>query len=318
MTAADRFTYGKAASRTTVTASPNPAAYGTAVTFTVSVTAGAMGSVTVSTAGRTLCTTYPLFGGTASCSATTAPIGTDTITASYGGDAAYDGSAATATLTVRDVTKPSTKVTAPTAAFQLSKSVKATWTASDADSPSGIRYTVQYRRAAWNGGFGSYTQVLTKSTATSYTLTGTPGYDYCFRVQAVDASGNVSAWTPDRCTALPVDDRVLKATTSGWVRASDPAAYLGTVSTTATTGAKLTLSGVVADRLGLVVTECPTCGSIAIYRGATLWRTISTHATTTVHHVLIQLGTFSLGTVAVTIKRLTGSVRVDGLAVSRT
>jgi hypothetical protein len=100
-TATAPFTVTKTASTMTISVSPNPVAAGQNVTYTVSgLPAGATGTVTFTTGTTTLCVaTLPAV----SCTASNAPVGSDTIVASYSGDANHAASAppsATATLVV--------------------------------------------------------------------------------------------------------------------------------------------------------------------------------------------------------------------------
>jgi hypothetical protein len=130
----------------------------------------------------------------------------------------------------------------------------------------------------------------------------------------------VSAWSHDKCAVIPLDDRALPTATSGWQRVNSPSAYHGTLTTTATKGAKLKLSGAASDRLALVVKTCPTCGSVAISLNGTLWRTVSTSATTTHYQVIKLPGRFGLRTVTIVLKDVSAGKKIalDGLGVART
>ncbi|MGP8059015.1 MAG: beta strand repeat-containing protein [Acidimicrobiales bacterium] len=90
-------------SATAVTVSPASSTVGSSVTFSADVTSAGgtpTGSVTFSVGGTTLCTTGPLSAGAASCTATDAPAGADTVTGTYSGDSTFTGSAGTAQLAV--------------------------------------------------------------------------------------------------------------------------------------------------------------------------------------------------------------------------
>ena len=89
----------------TVTAqvSPTTVAGGASVTYTSHVTSGAgtpTGTVTFTIGATTLCTTPALVSTTANCSATNAPVGLDTVTATYNGDTNFNTNTGTTTLTV--------------------------------------------------------------------------------------------------------------------------------------------------------------------------------------------------------------------------
>ena len=91
-------TVTQANSSVALSSSANPSSYGTPVTFTATVTPStATGTVTF-TSGKTTLGTSTLSGGIATYSTTALPVGGNTITASYGGDA-NDSAANSPTLT---------------------------------------------------------------------------------------------------------------------------------------------------------------------------------------------------------------------------
>ena len=87
---------------TSVSVSPGSVAQGGSVTYSATVTGGTTNPTgTVSfTAGGTATCTATLSGGSGSCSASNAPVGTDSVVGSYTGDSTHAASAGTATLTV--------------------------------------------------------------------------------------------------------------------------------------------------------------------------------------------------------------------------
>jgi alpha-tubulin suppressor-like RCC1 family protein len=90
---------------TTATAAPAASTSGDPVTYgaTVVPTTGTgtpTGMVTFTVGAVTLCTTPALVSGTGSCAASNAPVGTDTVTATYSGDATFATSTGTTTETV--------------------------------------------------------------------------------------------------------------------------------------------------------------------------------------------------------------------------
>ena len=104
-----------AATTTTVTSSPNPSTYGESVTLTAHVTSAGgtpTGTVTFRDGSETLCTAT-LSGGSASCSTTTIPVGTQTITATYSGDANFLSSSGTTTQTVNQADTTTTASSSP-------------------------------------------------------------------------------------------------------------------------------------------------------------------------------------------------------------
>jgi hypothetical protein len=219
-----------------------------------------------------------------------------------------------------DNVAPAVTLKTPTAAFALGSTAPVSWSGSD--SGSGVaKYQLGYERAPWNGVFGSWTFPTSWQALTSTALAAplAVGYTYCYSVRAFDKAGNVSAWTAVRCTARPLDDRAMGATTSGWTRATSSLYYLGTYTSTTTLNAKLARTGVVLDRVGIVATRCPTCGVVGVYVGSTLIGKINLYSATTQRKVVLALPRFSLRTGTVTVKVLTSGklVQVDGLAVSR-
>jgi hypothetical protein len=84
-------TVNKTASATSLSSSLNPSPYGTYVTFTVNVTAGATGTVTLMDGANTL-DTLTLSSGSAIALISSLTVGTHSITAVYGGDANFNSS----------------------------------------------------------------------------------------------------------------------------------------------------------------------------------------------------------------------------------
>lgn len=189
------------------------------------------------------------------------------------------------------------------------------------DSGAGVAsYDVRYRRAAFNAGFGALTYPSTwqATTATGRTTTATAGSTYCFSARARDVAGNTSAWSAERCTATPLDDRALAAST-GWTRATSTASYLRTVTSTRASGRTLSRTAVRARRLSLVATTCSGCGTVGVYWNGTLLRKVSLNAAGTAYQHVIALPDFGAvrpGTLVVKTLN-TGRTYVDGVVLSR-
>jgi Bacterial Ig-like domain (group 3) len=85
-----------AATTTTLSSSPNPSTHGQAVTFTALVTPEGGtppdGETVTFMKGKTVLGTESLSGGSASFTTSTLPVGTNSITAVYGGDSNIIGS----------------------------------------------------------------------------------------------------------------------------------------------------------------------------------------------------------------------------------
>ena len=235
-------------------------------------------------------------------------------------DLAGDSAPSAQATAVADAAAPTTTLVTPATPFQVSRTVTANYTATDA--LSGVAsYDVRYRTAVWNAGFGAYSYPISwqHTTATSKSLTASLGHAYCLSVRARDHVGNLSAWSAERCTTLPLDDRSLAATTSGWTRLASGSAFQGTLTRAFASGTALRLNSAHTDLLGLVVTTCSTCGNVAIYLNGVYWRTVSTHSSTTHAQVILMLPRFSLRIASVTLKKASsgGQAIIDGLAISR-
>jgi streptogramin lyase len=224
------------------------------------------------------------------------------------------------TLTI-DASKPAASLTKPTAPFVVATSTPVAWTGSD--TGTGLAYyQLQYRRAPYSGGFGSWTAPSASwshLTSTSLIMTGlSQGYTYCFHVRAVDKAGNVSAYSAARCTAVPVDDRALTAS-SGWTRATGSVYWNGTITKTTLLNKTLTRTSVQLDRIGVVATRCSTCGVVGVYVNGVLIGKVNLYGTLA-YRVLYVLPKFSYRTGTVTLKVLTSGkqVQIDGLALTRT
>lgn len=218
---------------------------------------------------------------------------------------------------IADATAPVVTNTNALPAFTLTGSTKISYSSADADSPTGITYDVAYKAAAWNGSWSALTTLAHSTSATSASLSLRPGTEYCLVVRARDAAGNVSGWTSPRCTAAPLDDTSLTTATSGWSRVRVTAAYRGTLTRTSKVGSRLSVTGATANRLGLVVATCPTCGNVQIYLGNSLWRTISTKSSAWHYKQLLLPSTFSTRKTAVVIRAASGQAVIDGLGVFR-
>ena len=221
-----------------------------------------------------------------------------------------------------DYTAPTgVAITTPTASqiFKTSTSFTVGWKATDAGT--GVKgYYVRYRRANYNGAFGAWTTWKNNTIASSATFTGSPGSSYCFQVRAFDRESNLSGWSIQRCTAPAVNDTALAAS-AGWSRLKSSTRYLGTYSYTTRRYATLSLSHVSFRALGLVVTVCKGCGSVAVYVGSTYYGTFSLNwtSTATKHVTLVRASKTLVGPTTVTIKVVSSGtpVSIEGLGLIR-
>jgi hypothetical protein len=107
----------KATTATSLTSAPNPSSFNQSVTFTATVTGqfgtpGA-GTVTFTYGSITLCSAVALTGGVATCSYSTLPVGSDTVTAAYSGSGNYLASSGNETQTVNKASTTMTVTSAP-------------------------------------------------------------------------------------------------------------------------------------------------------------------------------------------------------------
>ena len=222
---------------------------------------------------------------------------------------------------------PSAQATPPTApkavvtalpTWALGTPIPVTWAGTPGTNAIAT-YDVRYRRVAWNS--ATWTLVsLPATSSSSLPLAVAPGYTYCVSVSAHDVDGFVGSWSAERCTATPLDDRSL-ARKGGWSTGTGSAYYRGTWIRSTTLGATAVRASVQAKRISIVVSTCPTCGSIKVYLGSTLLRSISLVSSTAVNRKVITVATFTTvrsGAVTVKVSTSGRKVLVDGLAISRT
>lgn len=203
----------------------------------------------------------------------------------------------------------------PSDALSTGTTVRATW--SGTDDVGIVRYDVLERV-----GTSGVPAVVQSSLATSYTRTGDPGTTYCHQVQAVDAAGNMGVGD-ERCQAVPFDDASASVVYSGSATpASDPAAFLGTVTVIDGAGAQASLS-FVGRKAGIFVRRDAASGHASIYLDGVLIRTVDLYSATTRNKVYVYTTSTTPGAHTVAIawtgtKNASSSgtaIAVDGIAV---
>ena len=219
---------------------------------------------------------YPSRTGSFTTTASpSAPVG-------FGWRPTYDDSAAGGRgvdVTLRDTAAPVMGF-AGIPAFTQQTSVEIIYAA--VDNSSGVAsYDVRWRRVGLTGAFGKwvYPKAWQGTKKKSQVITGAAeGYTYCAAVRARDNAGNVSNWTAAPCSAVQLDDRFLRASGT-WTRAAASSKwYDKTFSRTTAHGATLSKYATFT-RIALSALHCPTCGTVQIYAGKTLIKTIDLHAT---------------------------------------
>ena len=215
-----------------------------------------------------------------------------------------------------DSTAPLLRLASPAVAVALTPTLAASYSATD---PSGVAsYDVRFRRAPRSGVFGGYGTLANGTTSTRVNVPLAVGYQTCWSVRARDRMGNTSAWSAERCTVRPLDDRSLTRATAGWTQQNTSSSYLGTNTYTTRSGARLTLASVSARQVYLVATRCSSCGVATVYIGSTKIGSVSLAYSTTRRQSVLALPVTSLrnGTLSVVVTSAAGKlVQIDGVAV---
>lgn len=136
------------------------------------------------------------------------------------------------------------------------------------------------------------------------------------RVQASDAAGNTDPTAAVRSWTVPVPARSLVRST-GWRLAALPSAYDGKVLTTTRANAWASYPVTKARRLALVVGGGTTHGTVRVYAGSRLLRTVSLRTTRTVSRRVVPITAFSTpwtGKVRVVVVSSGRTIRLEGLA----
>jgi len=168
--------------------------------------------------------------------------------------------------------------------------------------------------SAWN--YPAAWQHTNKKTTT---LSLGFGSNYCFQARARDAAGNTSPWSILRCVARALDDRSMRASVK-FLRKAGTGFYKNTVTSSATLNATMTRTGGRLDRVGIVATQCATCGIVGVYVAGKLIGKINLYSPMTKRQKLLLLPRFNSRTGPIVVMVLTAgkSVQIDGLLISST
>ena len=153
----------------------------------------------------------------------------------------------------------------------------------------------------------------------SFLAGGISGELMCEQARAVDVAGNWSAWSAQTCSTWMTDDLDL-LWSSQWRRHDRARWYNSTYASTSAQGASMrSTSSRTVRRLGLAALGCPTCGSVALYVGATRIRTVSL-ARPTSGRIVLTFPAFAArtGTVKLVVTSRGKPVIVDGVLISAT
>jgi hypothetical protein len=235
------------------------------------------------------------------------------------GYGAATGTIALAWSHLDDTVPPSVALGRPgLSLYQTSTVVEVRWAGVD---PSGLAgFDVDVRVFKWDGTDTGWKAWLAGTSATSASYQGTFGRSYCFRVRATDAVGNVSVFTQPGCVAVPLrSDHLTYSST--WLSSASSDAYGGQFMWTTSKGAMAIRANVRGERIAIVATKCPTCGSLRVYWNQTKMKDISLASSTTQRAVVIPLADWGwLRSGSVVIQVLSSSPRlavIEGLAVYR-
>jgi subtilisin-like proprotein convertase family protein len=218
----------------------------------------------------------------------------------------------------RDDTAPSVPILggALNKPFQTSARFYPTWSATDPQTSVDL-YRAYMFHAPWNGGFVFDGRFATTHNQTA-PFNGSAGNSYCPFVVAYDIVRNATASAfPGKCTAVPVNNTSLLHQGT-WAKKTATGYYMNTYSQTSHAGASLKLVGVVANRLGLIVTKCPGCGTVDVFLNTTFLKRVNLNATTTRHKQVVALVPFaseSTGDVTITVHSSGKPVKIEGLGV---
>jgi hypothetical protein len=236
----------------------------------------------------------------------------------FGGIIDGDGAGLTVTTIDGSVVNPAppTALLSSQATIQTGTSMMVTWTGTPGTNPI-ASYDVRYRKVAYSSStFSAYSIWKSATPGTSGAFTLTAGYTYCFSVLARDINGLTSAWTADKCTISPVDDRSLTRTGS-WSAKTSTSYYRGTYLEGKALNVKLTRASVKYKRVYLIASTCTTCGSVKVYLGTTLLKTISLKGATGYKKAFLIYSGAAVKSGSLSIKVSTSAkpVRIDGLAL---
>jgi Bacterial Ig-like domain (group 3)/FG-GAP-like repeat len=226
-----------------------PSVFGQTVTITASVPNGPTGTITITTGGVTLGSgTITSSNGTVTITSSTLPVGSDLITATYGGDATNNSATGTVTQTVTKAS-PTETLTSSLNPSVFGQSVTFT-----ATLPTNVTGTVTFT----NGGTALGTSTVTNGKATFATATLSAGSDSITATYSGD-SNNSSA-------TASLTQTVNKTTPTVTVTTSGPSTFGGSVTITTTlpvgtTGTVTVTSGGTTLGSGTVN---PTTGTVTI------------------------------------------------------
>lgn len=218
-----------------------------------------------------------------------------------------------------DTTAPSVALGSPgLTQYATTTSLPVRWAGADASGVAG--YDVDVRALRWNGADTGWQRWLSNTTFTARTYAGTYGRTYCFRVRAHDTVGNTSIFTVPGCVAVPLHSGHLVYTT-GWIKSASSESFAGQFAWTTRGGAASYRTSVQGERLALVVSKCPTCGSVRVYWNGTPMKNVSLQASTVQRSVVVPIadwGWLRSGDLVIEVRSASPRlVAIEGVGVYR-
>ncbi|RNL62126.1 hypothetical protein EFK50_09985 [Nocardioides marmoriginsengisoli] len=213
---------------------------------------------------------------------------------------------------ILDVAGASTTMTAP-GSITLGTKASVAWKATDRFSALGTA-NVRVRSAAFNGGFGAHSFLTLNTPSTSLLNLIQPGRTYCYSVQTKDANNTTGAFSGEKCTTTPVDDRKMTIA-KGFKRAKAGSSYLGTYSIAKKKNAVMTLKNVKAKKIAILVTKVAKGGKVQVFFAGKKLGTYSLKGTGNKKYIAAK--TFSsvkTGNLVIKVISKKGKVvRIDGM-----
>jgi hypothetical protein len=176
-------------------------------------------------------------------------------------------------------------------------------------------YDVGYRSAAPGQLLGGwrYASTWQGMTATQVSLSVPPGGQVCFAVRARDVIGNTTAWTSQRCTLVPLDDRAMSVSGSA-SRITSSLAVNGTATRLNTKGAAAYRAGLAGDEVHLTVLKGPGQGTVEVRVASQVYGRYSLSATTWRRETLVLRGVHFTGATVRVTATTSAPARIDAIA----
>lgn len=267
-------------------------------------------------------------------------------------DGVDDPTPATRTWTV-DLTAPTAAMVLPNKVFTLAKTFLVSWTGSDGQT-NVASFDLIYRRARWNGAFNARPPLWLDDTTDAATdFNGVVGWTYCFKVRATDQAGNVSGFSTERCTAIPLPAASMKIERGNWNKIAGGIAsgsYLDALMRPATSPPPnnaysgypcgtgifsdictpknatfwLSLAGARPVKAAVIVTKCPSCGSFLYFGNnglltrSNMTRKKLNQTNSTSKKAVVPVPANAPGIARrISITAWEGRARIEGIAISR-